>query len=111
VAVGRPPRLTTLAQARHAVASRRPARPVLAVVVTPVAPGPPVPATVTGALLEVLGILSPHVPGGQNNDDEDNDDNYRQANHKFSHRTIHNGMASQCGASEAHAAIDAGLTQ
>jgi hypothetical protein len=53
----------------------------------------------------------PHVPGGQNNDDEDNDDNHYQGNHKLSHRTIQSGMASQCSASEAHAAIDADLTQ
>jgi hypothetical protein len=64
-----------------------------------------------GTFRGVPWVLGSHVPGGQNNDDEDNHDNYRQADHKLSHRTIQSGMASQCDASEAHAAIDAGLTQ
>jgi hypothetical protein len=110
-AAGGPPRLVIRPRAEPVIAGGMPDRPIPAVLITPVPPVPAAHATATGPLRGVLWMPRPHVPGGQNNDNEDNHDNYCQANHKLSHRTIQNGMASQCGAGEAHAAIDAGLTQ
>jgi hypothetical protein len=107
----RPPRPVILVQAGAAIASGMPDRSAAAVLVTPVMPVPAGHVPATGTLRGALWVLGPPVPGGQNDDNEDNHDNYCQADHKLSHRTIQSGMASQCGASEAHAAIDAGLTQ
>jgi hypothetical protein len=60
---------------------------------------------------ELLGILRSHAPRGNNDDDENYNDNYCQDDHELSHRTIQHGMASQGGASEARAAIDADLSR
>jgi hypothetical protein len=110
-AAGWPPGLVIRPRVEPAIVSGMPDRPIPAVVITPVPPVPAAHAMAAGPLRGVLWMPRPHVPGGQNNDDEDNHDNYCQGNHKLSHRTIQSGMASQCSASEAHAAIDADLTQ
>jgi hypothetical protein len=59
---------------------------------------------------EFVGILGSHVPHGHNDHDEDYHDNYGQDDHELSHRTIQQAWPSQSGASETHAAIDAGLS-
>jgi hypothetical protein len=60
---------------------------------------------------ELLGILRSHASCGNNDDDENYNDNYCQDDHELSHRTIQHGVASQGGASEARAAIDADLSR
>jgi hypothetical protein len=55
-------------------------------------------------------ILGSHVPHGHNDNDEDYHDNYGQNDHELSHLTIQRAWPSQSGASETHAAIDAGLS-
>jgi hypothetical protein len=60
---------------------------------------------------ELVGILRSHASRGNNDDDENYNDNYCQDDHELSHRTIQHGMASQGGASEARAAIDADLSR
>jgi hypothetical protein len=115
VAAGRAPWLTILLRAGPPSASRIPAGPVSAVALAAVALAPvvsaaAVPAAIARTAREVVRIFRSHVSSGQNKSNEDNHDNCR-ANHKLSHRTIQNDMASQCGARETHAAIDAGLTQ
>ena len=120
VAAGRPPWLAILLRAGPASASRMLAGPVsavalaavalAAVALAPVVSAAAIPAAVARTAREVVRIFRSHVSGGQNQSNEDNHDNCR-ANHKLSHRTIQNDMASQCGARETHAAIDAGLTQ
>jgi hypothetical protein len=60
---------------------------------------------------ELLRVLGSHAPRGNNDDDENDNDNYCQDDHELSHRTIQHGMASQSGASEVNAAIDADLSR
>jgi hypothetical protein len=68
-------------------------------------------APATRPVGELLGILRSHASRGNNDDDENYNDNYCQDDHELSHRTIQHGMASQGGASEARAAIDADLSR
>jgi hypothetical protein len=64
-----------------------------------------------GGLVELVRVLCSHVPRRHNYDDEDYHDNNCKDDHELSHHTIQRGMASWCGAGEAHAAIDAGLSR
>jgi hypothetical protein len=110
-AAGWPPGLVIRPRVEPAIVCGMPVRPIPAVVFLPVPPVPAALAMAAGPLRGVRWMSRPHVPGGQNNDDEDNHDNHYQGNYKLSHRTIQSGMARQCSASEAHAANDADLTQ
>jgi len=64
-----------------------------------------------GGLVKLVRVLCSHVPRRHNYDDEDYHDNNCKDDHELSHHTIQRGMASWCGAGEAHAAIDAGLSR
>jgi hypothetical protein len=64
-----------------------------------------------GGLVKLVRVLCSHVPRRHNYDDKDYHDNNCKDDHELSHHTIQRGMASWCGAGEAHAAIDAGLSR